>query len=147
MKPAEKLDRLRRAFGIVSDVDPDLGAWLRRALALVEGGSARSIDAALGITGRGRSSLSALARLERRDAHLRAAWDLTPFSERTTTADRLRDLSEALTRFECTTWRWSRDRAEPPERLSARQVELWHALRCGPCPTSTQQLGRIVAKK
>jgi hypothetical protein len=69
---------------------------------------------------------------------------LTPFDERATTADRLRDLSEGLIRFEATTWVWSRDRDEPPDRLSPRQVEIWHAMRFGPVPTSPQQLARIL---
>ncbi|MFB1488408.1 MULTISPECIES: hypothetical protein [unclassified Thiocapsa] len=145
MRQDEPLHLLTRAIEAAHGTDPEAARWLADGLALVQAGAARSLDIALQIRGRGISSLETRERLARRDRHVCRAFTLIAFSESTTTTSRVRELASELVMFEQTSWRWSRDHAQPPARLTPLQVELWHALQCGPVPTSRTSLTRIVS--
>lgn len=144
MKQDEGLAMLTRAIEAARAIDPEAAAFLADGLHLVRSGSARSLDLALGIRGRGIASIATREQEARRNAHLIAAFQLVPFDEFTTTTARVRELAEAIADFQAITWKWSQHHEAPPRRLTALQEHLWRAHRCGRVPTSPTQIGRIV---
>ncbi|QVL46756.1 MAG: hypothetical protein KFB96_13375 [Thiocapsa sp.] len=144
MKPSERLAMLERVITAARVIDPTAAAFLADALHQAATGSAETIDEGLGLRGPGIKRIAWHARMTRRNEHLRNAFTLTPFGENTETDDRIKDLVGAIQRFEASSWKWSQHYPEPPERLSPRACELWHAMRNGPCPASESQLKRIV---
>jgi len=139
-------DRVRRLAALVESgrpLPPDLAAWLADGLsAWLAAGGRRSLDASLGIVGRGVRSLATHDATRRRDAALMSAFEFAHDGQHRDARWRARALSAAIEKFERRTWPRVRDADEPPARLSRLERELFRARRLAgrPLPTTPGHL-------
>ncbi len=124
---------------------PETASWFAAGVHSFLSGQEKTLCKALGCRAAGQCAPTTEAAFRRRNRHLQNAYILVECPPEASTLDRCRTLAHALERFEATSWRWSKDHAEPPARLDALQAELWHALKTGaPTVTSARHLQRLV---
>lgn len=111
---------------------PDLAAWFAQGVDQYIA-TGRPLDVCLGI-----QPIDRAAATRQVYVHLVAAYQL---------AGSVRNLEKHIRRFEVAIWPKVRREAEPPERLTPMQRELYLAFRCGVgVPTGKSQLAQLVKK-
>lgn len=125
--------------------DSDTAAWFAAGLESWNRGEHKTLCTALGVRADGIPSPATEAAQRRMREALQTAFALAPFDPSQSTTQRLQALGDAITRFESSSWRWSRDRDAPPETFNSRQAGLWLLLKAGArVPRSARQLRRLL---